>query len=68
MNILNMLTGGGAKDLVKGVGDVIDGLHTSEEEKLVTRILEMSGITIRDASLSQAANADKINTKTDQLD
>ena len=34
MNILNMLTGGGAKDLVKGVGDVIDGLHTSEEEKL----------------------------------
>jgi hypothetical protein len=43
-------------------------LHPSEEEKLVTRILEMSGITIRDASLSQAANADKINTKTDQLD
>ena len=34
MNILGMLTGGGAKDLVKGVGDVIDGLHTSEEEKL----------------------------------
>ena len=32
--MLNMLTGGGDKDLVKGVGDVIDGLHTSEEEKL----------------------------------
>ena len=29
-----MLTGGGAKDLVKGVGGVIDSLHTSEEEKL----------------------------------
>ena len=34
MNILGMLTGGGAKDLVKGVGGVIDSLHTSEEEKL----------------------------------
>ena len=29
-----MLTGGGAKDLVEGVGGVIDNLHTSEEEKL----------------------------------
>ena len=34
MNILGMLTGGGAKDLVKGVGGVINNLHTSEEEKL----------------------------------
>ena len=34
MNILGMLTGGGAKDLVKGVGNVIDSLHTSGEEKL----------------------------------
>ena len=34
MNILGMLTGGGAKDLVKGVGGVIDNLHTSKEEKL----------------------------------
>jgi hypothetical protein len=34
MNILGMLTGGGAKDLVEGVGGVIDSLHTSEEEKL----------------------------------
>jgi len=34
MNILGMLTGGGAKDLAKGVGGVIDSLHTSEEEKL----------------------------------
>jgi len=29
-----MLTGGGAKDLVEGVGGVIDNLHTSKEEKL----------------------------------
>jgi len=34
MNILGMLTGGGAKDLVEGVSGVIDNLHTSEEEKL----------------------------------
>ena len=29
-----MLTGGGAKDLVEGIGGVVDNLHTSEEEKL----------------------------------
>ena len=34
MNILGLLTGGGAKDLIKGVGGVIDNLHTSKEEKL----------------------------------
>ena len=35
MSILGtILSGGGAKDLVKEVGGVIDDLHTSEEEKL----------------------------------
>ena len=34
MNILSTIFSGGAKDLVKGVGDVIDNLHTSKEEKL----------------------------------
>ena len=34
MNILGMLSGGGVNDLVKGVGGVIDDLHTSKEEKL----------------------------------
>ena len=34
MNILGMLTGGGTKDLIEGVGGVIDDLHTSKEEKL----------------------------------
>ena len=34
MSIIGMLTGGGVKDLVKGVGGVIDDLHTSKEEKL----------------------------------
>ena len=34
MNILGTIFSGGTKDLVKGVGDVIDNLHTSKEEKL----------------------------------
>jgi len=32
--MLGQLFSGGAADLVKGVGNVIDDLHTSEEEKL----------------------------------
>ena len=34
MSILSTIFSGGAKDLVEGVGDVIDDLHTSKEEKL----------------------------------
>ena len=34
MNILSSIFSGGAKDLVEGVGGVIDNLHTSKEEKL----------------------------------
>ena len=34
MSILGSIFSGGAKDLVEGVGGVIDNLHTSEEEKL----------------------------------
>ena len=33
--MLGNLLSGGAADLVKGVGGVIDDLHTSEEERLV---------------------------------
>ena len=32
--MLNQLFSGGAAELVKGVGGVIDNLHTSKEEKL----------------------------------
>ena len=32
--MLGKIFTGGAADLVKGVGDVVDSLHTSEEEKL----------------------------------
>ena len=34
MSILGTIFSGGAKDLVEGVGGVIDNLHTSNEEKL----------------------------------
>ena len=34
MNILGKIFSSGATDLVKGVGGVIDDLHTSKEEKL----------------------------------
>ena len=43
MSILTSLFSGGAADLVKGVGGVIDNLHTSKEEKLAAeaKIKEM---------------------------
>ena len=34
MNVLSKIFSSGATELVKGVGGVIDSLHTSEEEKL----------------------------------
>ena len=34
MSILSTIFSGGTKDLVEGVGNVIDDLHTSKEEKL----------------------------------
>ena len=34
MSILTNLFSGGAADLVKGIGGVVDSLHTSKEEKL----------------------------------
>ena len=37
MSILGKIFSGGAADLVKGVGDVVDNLHTSKEEKLAAQ-------------------------------
>jgi len=34
MGFISKIFSGGAADLVKGVGGVIDSLHTSKEEKL----------------------------------
>jgi len=38
MSILGTIFSGGAKDLVEGVGGVIDSLHTSKEEKLAAEL------------------------------
>jgi hypothetical protein len=38
MSILSSIFSSGATELVKGVGDVIDNLHTSKEEKLAAEL------------------------------
>jgi hypothetical protein len=38
MSILTSIFSSGATELVKGVGDVIDNLHTSKEEKLAAEL------------------------------
>tara|TARA_R110000824_G_scaffold354243_3_gene541341 strand:- start:7838 stop:8230 length:393 start_codon:yes stop_codon:yes gene_type:complete len=38
MSILTKIFSSGATELVKGVGDVIDDLHTSKEEKLAAEL------------------------------
>jgi hypothetical protein len=38
MSILSSIFSSGATELVKGVGDVIDDLHTSKEEKLAAEL------------------------------
>jgi hypothetical protein len=38
MSILGTIFSGGAKELVEGVGGVIDNLHTSKEEKLAAEL------------------------------
>ena len=38
MNILSKIFSSGATELVKGVGEVVDNLHTSKEEKLAAEL------------------------------
>ena len=38
MSVLGTIFSGGAKDLIEGVGGVIDDLHTSKEEKLAAEL------------------------------
>ena len=38
MSIIGKIFSGGAKDLIEGVGGVIDDLHTSKEEKLAAEL------------------------------
>ena len=43
-------------------------LHPSEEEALVTRILALAGLTIKNMELAQAATVDEGNTIKKQND
>ena len=53
MSILGNLFSGGAAELVKGVGGVIDNLHTSKEEKLAAEAKIKALITEHEAKMEQ---------------
>ena len=53
MSILTNLFAGGAADLVKGVGGVIDNLHTSKEEKLEAETKIKALIADHEAKMEQ---------------
>jgi len=53
MSILTNLFAGGAADLVKGVGGVIDNLHTSKEEKLEAQQKIQQLISDHEAKMEQ---------------
>ena len=53
MSILTNLFAGGAADLVKGVGGVIDNLHTSKEEKLEAERKIQELISTHEAKMEQ---------------
>ena len=53
MGILTKLFSSGAADLVKGVGSVIDSLHTSKEEKLAAELKIKALITEHEAKMEQ---------------
>ena len=53
MGVLSNLFSGGAADLVKGVGGVIDSLHTSKEEKLAAELKIKALITEHEAKMEQ---------------
>ena len=53
MSILGTIFSGGAKDLVEGVGGVIDNLHTSKEEKLAAEAKIQELIANHQAKMEQ---------------
>ena len=53
MGVLSNLFSSGAADLVKGVGGVIDSLHTSKEEKLAAELKIKALITKHEAKMEQ---------------
>ena len=52
-NFITKLFSSGAADLVKGVGSVIDSLHTSKEEKLAAELKIKALITEHEAKMEQ---------------
>jgi hypothetical protein len=54
------------KALYSSTNSIDFELHASEEETLVTRILELAGIVINRPDLQQAAMVDKQMTKQEQ--
>ena len=62
MSILTNLFSGGAAELVKGVGGVIDNLHTSKEEKLAAEA------KIKDLVMSYEAEMQKQVTERWKMD
>ena len=53
MSLLTNLFSGGAAELVKGVGGVIDNLHTSKEEKLAAEAKIKALIAEHEAKMEQ---------------
>ena len=53
MSLLTKIFSGGAADLVKGVGGVIDNLHTSKEEKLAAEAKIKALIAEHEAKMEQ---------------
>ena len=53
MGFISKIFSGGAADLVKGVGGVIDSLHTSKEEKLAAELKIKALITEHEAKMEQ---------------
>jgi len=50
-----------------GASDAVDfDVHESEESNLVMRILELSGISLKDRALTETALRDKTNTKAEK--
>tara|TARA_R100000541_G_scaffold2918_1_gene9474 strand:- start:7674 stop:8075 length:402 start_codon:yes stop_codon:yes gene_type:complete len=53
MSILSKIFSSGAKELVVGIGSVIDGLHTSDEEKLAAELKIKELISKHEANMEK---------------
>jgi len=66
MSILTKIFSGGATELIKGVGGVIDSLHTSKEEKLEAELKVKELIAKYDAQMQKEVTERwKVDTQSD---